>query len=852
MADCKINKYIGTIDDNRSYINFPIDIILKEEVEFVMATKEIINKNGDKINVDGNIKEVSKLNSIYRDMVDKLKAFPLTRHVKNQDALKDLDSKIDQAIGRETDRLVNNNITGKDMAFFLNNLFTKQPKLGSTQDLMKSAFNVSSFDELMSEQGQQINLILSEKYKNVNSLYEDIRLVTEQLSELSEVIDTYRDAIVNPDNAITNISRVLKFDNTASNNSTSLMDIVENMEEDTGIKTKLKKNIIPDMLKYGNVYVFTQPYNDLFAKFKTLDDKFKSRFGAAYQQGKDFNSRVSESYNPTKEDIADIDALYESFKPEWEAIDISNRAKAPKGKEKSVKPCMTKESFEALVNAYVNENISVINDPLVPLMEDSEVSALSYPTVRSSVEKALSERKKHKNWKPIDNQGTPGANIFTDGIMGVNNTPSGEKTRSGNYEKEFSDVTGVFVKIYDPRRVIPVYIMDQPLGYYLLYETVQETTSNVLNAVHTLSRTTMLFQNDKKREFENRFVGVIADRICRSIDKPFLKNNKQFKELIANAIAYDNFYTKNFRVQFVTSNYITHFKINEDPNTHMGTSVLKRCMFYAMLYLTYLLFYIIMYVTRSGETRMFLIKGNGADKDLSGKMNRIIKEFKEKQISYNDFGSVRGILAKVGQGKDIGVPVGMNGDRAFDIEQLSGTQISLNDELLESLRKWMISNSGCPSAMMNYLDEVDYAKQIQLVHTQFMGRCISIQEETEVPTTDLYRKLLSFGDYGISDEDIQNFRFEWSRPKSLNTQNLGDLISVSEQLAEFLVKVFEGDNSTNDARIKDRYFAHMVKNYVMHGVFDWDSLEKELKIVGLHLREDLLEEEANKIKTDEN
>ena len=106
------------------------------------------------------------------------------------------------------------------------------------------------------------------------------------------------------------------------------------------------------------------------------------------------------------------------------------------------------------------------------------------------------------------------------------------------YQHDFKDITGVYMKIYDPRRVIPIYVMDYCIGYYLMYETVEETTTNVLNAVHTLSRTTMLFQNDKKREFETRFVSLIAERICRSIDKPFLKKNKQFKNLIAKQISY--------------------------------------------------------------------------------------------------------------------------------------------------------------------------------------------------------------------------------------------------------------------------------------------------------------------------
>ena len=79
---------------------------------------------------------------------------------------------------------------------------------------------------------------------------------------------------------------------------------------------------------------------------------------------------------------------------------------------------------------------------------------------------------------------------------------------------------------------------------------------------------------------------------------------------------------------------------------------------------------------------------------------------------------------------------------------------------------------------------------------------------------------------------------------------MGDLISTTEQLAEFIIKVLEGDNSINDARIKDRIFSHIVKKYLMNGTFDWDSIENEVKKLRLELRSDLHEEDATKIKTE--
>ena len=82
----------------------------------------------------------------------------------------------------------------------------------------------------------------------------------------------------------------------------------------------------------------------------------------------------------------------------------------------------------------------------------------------------------------------------------------------------------------------------------------------------------------------------------------------------------------------------------------------------------------------------------------------------------------------------------------------------------------------------------------------------------------------------------------------LNSQNLGDLISTSDQLAEFITKVFVGDNSINDPRVRDRIYQFIVRNYLMKGVFDFDKMEKEINGVMLDLRAELREEESEKIE----
>ena len=787
---------------------------------------------GDDVTVKKNVDVITKYNNVVQKLMDGIKSIPIANNRQIEQKLDDFNDKINKVLDKETERYIptDSGATGKDFALFINSVLSKP-----ASEVGSGFLRNKSFNELMNDQTAQAAVILSDRYKNINSVYEDIRMITEQLSELADVIDTMRDTITNSDNLISDISRLVSFgdDDLPGDAHNTTLDSVYRMENVTGIKDKLKKIIIPETLKYGNYFVFTQPYTDLFAKFKALEDRRKAMgvgsTGATY-------FRVGEAWEPTSETTDVLKDIYSEYGMYLEAS-VVTESMTEKGKTRKY----TQDDFISEMESYFKDNIEVINDESVPLMEDSKLSVLASTDVRKSIEKAINKKKNNKDWNPIKSAfGNNDGNGYSEGVIDMGKSALDKSEEK--YKNEFKDINGVFIKLYDPRRVIPIYVMDFCLGYYVLYETTQNITTAALNAVHTLSRTSVLFQNDRKKQFEQKIVSVIADRICSSIDKPFLQKNANFKELIANAISYNDFYKKSFRVQFVPYNYMTHFKVNEDPNNHMGVSVLKRSLYYAMLYLTLINFKIIMITTRSMDTRMFLVKTSYENKDISGRVNKVIGEFKENQISYNDFGSVRGILSKVGKGHDVGIPVTPNGERAFDIEVMQGQQYDLDTPLTEMLRKGMITNTGCPSAMMNAMDEIDFARQLPMLHVKFVTRMVSMQEETENACTELYRKILYFGGYETDDDKLDNFSFKWSRPKSINITNINDMISNADQLTEFMLKVLHGDNSGDDPRLRDRYFRYVVTKILMPGVFDWSKIAEELKELKLDMHADIKEE----------
>ena len=228
------------------------------------------------------------------------------------------------------------------------------------------------------------------------------------------------------------------------------------MEEVTGILDKLKKIIIPGTLTYGNFFVFTQPYTDLFAKFKALDDKFNDQ-------------RLPNMFEHTiaLENTLPNDAPKGTMTPAMESI-----CPLLEKYEEDFKMVDAKYNQNDMANTIntIMEGISVINDPSVPLLEDSSIAALSDEGIRNELFKAMKSKKKDKTWNTVADATTDkgkSVNPFSDATVDSKTV----NDMTDEYKKEFQDtVKGVYLKLYDPRRVIPIRIMDYIIGYYVLYE----------------------------------------------------------------------------------------------------------------------------------------------------------------------------------------------------------------------------------------------------------------------------------------------------------------------------------------------------------------------------------------------
>lgn len=739
----------------------------------------------------------SKFNSYFNDVA----TTSIGNDQSNSTELDNLRKQMNDTVNQEYDDITM--YSDGDMSKFIN-------------DALKSTTgptgNGTTLDKVINDDANAFSTFFYERYKNINNKYEDLRMITEHLCELSTAVTTLRDNVTASDGVMSNVSKTITIDGLTEEREKEIREMITDIETKYSLETKLHDTVVLNTLTFGDFFVFHQPYSRIFSKFemqKKTMPYYMSEALVPVQESTATGLIKKRSNEDIVKDFAeDVEIVYNAC--------MESAKLTPEVKGQKISKGMVTEYLK-----HIYTNTVVINDGEAPLFEDADISSLSDPELLKMI--AKQKRKNSIASKPITD-----IRDMTAGDKVVNTDDLNDDDRVLN---EYKDISGVYLKLLSPLRTVPVFVLDECIGYYILYETYGEVRNNMLQN-NQLNRSNLVFQQTRNKDTATSIVDVIANRIIRKIDNKFVKNNLRFRDLMVNALMYDDLYRKDFKVQFVSAEYMTHFKVNEDIDTHLGTSMLKKSLFYGKLYMTILMFKVVSSVTRSNDTRVFYIKSSGIEKNIQNQVQRAAREYKDNQISYNDVASVNTLISKAGKAKDLFVGVGKSGERAVEFDVLAGQDIQMDTEFIQFLRKGMINGTDVPSVILEYNDSADFAKSIEMGNIKYANKICSTQRELNIPATKLYRSMLRFDHPELDETEIQAVSFKFNRPKSLAVQNDADIYTNAEQAATFLVKVVCGDNSAKyDDQAKDRLFNYIIANHILPGMYDWQSLQEQAEII---------------------
>lgn len=679
----------------------------------------------------------------------------------------DRTSDIDE-LDKQFQNILQNNISsisGKedgDITSFLNKIVSSDNKTTALDELLGNQ-STSSFNGDL----QSISSFFQDKYRNKLLEQSDLNQIANSLIELSEAVDIMRDAIVVSNVNDGTIARNIKFENSSTNEDA--MDLVTQIEEKFDLINKIKNFIVPNTLVYGEYYVYIIPYAKIFQDFMKQKESSRNAFyressiDATFESHKEKGKNISESdkfyteaFKEFKEDNKELYELYQN-------TDSSDPNHMPTEKE-------FKESMK-----HICENISVSNDPIpMPVLEEGYESMVTY------MDMYVNEAGDNRNPSPRSIVPTEQEDLFakfnsSEGII----KDTGSKS---DKSKDFKDIKDCYVKVLEPLKVIEINIMDSVIGYYYVQEDDLTTiaTGSYANGVY--------FTKFNDRVNNRSIVDNICEQIVKRFDKKFLSENANFKKQIADIINYYNFNEKKLKFQFIPVEYIIPFKIDIDEHGE-GQSMLKKSLFYAKLYLMLLLFKVISIVLYSNDQKVNYIRQSGIDKNISNKVEEIARIKQSRQINIMDMFSYTTLINKVGSGNELNIPVGRSGERPIETEILQGQEIQLNSELLEMLKNSYILATGVPQAILNYLNEAEFAKVVEQNHSKMNARVIGYQVDLNKSITEMYKKILKWST-NIDSNLVDDFEFTFQPPKITSGNTKAEAISAFQTTSEFLRNLY--------------------------------------------------------------
>lgn len=646
-------------------------------------------------------------------------------------------------------------ITGKegnDITSFLSQVVSADNKYRAGEDILNNQFNDLSGNEYSSMQS-----FIYDAYRNRLLQQSDLHEVSSQLIELSEAIMITRDAIISADTVEGRLNRSITFENIDDDEIDNYNSIVENMENKFQLLEKIKNFIIPKTLEYGEYYVYIVPYSELFNKFQQQKTRNVTNTGILRR----FNeSTVLEGFNDTKKEnkLTELDMFLEDCYNKYHI-----RENGKYSDKKSSDNRINKDEFKSDLK-NIMENIIISTDDIpIPFLEEG-LESIEYIN------------NQHNNVVTEDNT------LFKK-VIKNNKTDGGVKISK---KGEFDDIGDCYVKMIEPTKIIPIKIMNTVLGYYYVQD---EDITPLSGAVSS----SLYFSRFNEHSRQQTIIDSLAERVVQQFNKPFLKNNLKFKEAIVDCFNYYNLNENRVKMQFIPAEYIVRFKIDEDIDGN-GTSMIKKSLFYAKLYLMILLFKIMSIIMYSNDQKINYIKQSGLDKNLANRVQEIARLQQSRQINISDLFSYTTLINKVGNGNAVYMPTGRSGERPIETEILSGQDVQLNNDLLEMLKNAYITGTGVPAAILNYLNEADYAKTVEQNHSKFNARVVNYQLDFNPIITDMYKRIMKWST-NIGEEKISNFNFTLTQPRSATANAKAELISQFNTMTEFLTGLLYPDPS---------------------------------------------------------
>lgn len=386
------------------------------------------------------------------------------------------------------------------------------------------------------------------------------------------------------------------------------------------------------------------------------------------------------------------------------------------------------------------------------------------------------------------------------------------------------DFKGAHLEELPASKIIPLKIRNTLIGYFYIESKMNTDTGiNNLSSIIDKINTSVYMKNDDKsvynKRMESTIVKIISDKILNAMDAKWLNDNYDDMDIIYQFVRSNMLWNGKHRITFFHPDDICDF-------TRKDGSIMKNCMFDAKLYILTLLSNVLANVTRGTDRQIHYVK-TGLTTGIEQHVNSAIRALKQNQIRYSDTGTINEVFNIVGSMVDVFMPVSVDGERPIDTETISGQNVDMNSDFLNSLIKSIIQSFGVPSSVVDEYESVDFAKTLAMSNIDMAKATLNAQYEINPVLTKLVQNIITYEMPELTD--VENIKAELTPPAVIVTEMTRERFESVEAIANLLASVVvpanenETINETKARLFKLEYFKKSIPS------IDWAMVENCVK-----------------------
>lgn len=637
--------------------------------------------------------------------------------------------------------------------------------------------------------------------------YSNYEAIYKHIPECSTAIQVYVDNILSPDDFSKSIFD-FKYDNSVDNKKEERI----NKEIDQIIKRyklNLKtEQIIKDALIYGDAY-----YAVL-----SLEDEMEMMIHDVQTNGGVLHEDLS-FYDLERKDIP-IDANDIQLNEEEKAAFVD---------------------FFRLSNVtYTKEQSKALNEEVATQMLKEDIANFINDHFKIGSKKELLQERVGYEMEQAKNK------VFDiDASLG---TKKKSKSKTKTDDKPMY-LNGSVLRKLEADHVIPLDVDDINYGYYYIEEKDYQSSvarsaagdylgmvsgrSQDSNIQMTAAGATLPIDRNvgSPSDLDDMKMKLISDifinTISKKIDKQYVRHNKELKEFLYGIIKHEYITKKQVTLTYFTPEEVVHFEC--EP-------IFKNIVFFAKLYLAQLTNMIVIAMGRGHDKRIINVQ-TGLDSEAEQAVSNVIESIKTKEfrLSNTDINTV--LSLNPGALDDYVIPV-INGEPMVTIETLPGMDADIsNNNFLDWLRRSMLNGMHIPAALIDSMNELDFARSLSAQNGNFIRSVTKYQMVLTEGFNKLIRRLyaneykfLLDGDAKLNDNvEIDKIEVMFPSPASLVMDNLYNRITTTEQIADSLSQILvppKQDAGTEDLRQEVK--AELFKKW-MPGVINWEEMQEVIE-----------------------